>query len=180
MDDLQFKPEENTLSVSMLHTGLVTIIGPKPDLSAKFAISNLYIYPQSTAVGNSVYISLAITNIGHSFGYNDVVLKLNGAVEDTKQVSLEAGEKTDIQFICANKPVGDYKFDVNSAPGFFSITEALVNSPSPTPTPTPSVIPTYSPVEVPEKPAQFPMFVVILAAALVIILIIVFILLRRR
>jgi fibronectin type 3 domain-containing protein len=182
MDDLKFKPEENTLSVSVLHTGLMAIISPKPDLSAKFAISNLYIFPQSAKAGNTVYISLTVTNIGHSFGYYDVVLNLNGAVEDKKLVSLEAGENTDVQFTCANKPVADYKFDVNNAArGSFSISEASVNSPSPTLAPTPSVIPTYSPVEVPEKPAQFPIFVVVLASALalVIVLIIVFILLRR-
>jgi hypothetical protein len=180
MDDLKFKPEENTVTVSLIHAGLVAIIGPQPDLSPKFMISNFYVLPQSAPVGDTVYVSLTVTNIGYSFGYNDIVFKLNGAVEDTKQVSLKAGEKTDVQFICADKPVGDYKFDINGTRGSFSILETAVNGPTLTPTTTiPSTVPTFSPVTVSEEPAQFPFLVIIMAAALVIILIVVFVLLRR-
>jgi hypothetical protein len=180
MSDLKFTPAANTLTVSMMHAGLVAIIGPKPDLSAKFTVSNLYVLPQSALVGETVYISLTVTNIGHSFGYYDVVLMLNGEAEDTKQVSLEPGQKADVQYTCYNKPVGEYKIDINGTRASFSIQQPVINSPSPTPTITPSVNPTYSPVTVePEEPAQFPYLVVIMAAALAIILIIVFILLRR-
>ncbi len=71
--------------------------------------------------GGSVGIIVVITNITSGNVQQDVQLKVNGEVNDSRQVSLMPGESQEITFVQAVAKPGDYKVDINGLTGSFSV-----------------------------------------------------------
>ena len=83
----------------------------------------LNISPRSVKEGETVYITAVVTT--DTEGTYTVVLKIDDEVEETKQVTLEAGQNKTVDFEVTGYTAGDYIVDVNGASDFFSVTKSF-------------------------------------------------------
>jgi len=136
------KDRAGNLTVSDEYT-FVTL-GKPP--AAAFTTSNLIISPSEVDVGESVAISVSITNAGNAAGSYEVTLKINGVVEATEEVTLSAGTSQGVTFTTARDVAGTYTVDVDGLSGSFTVKEKPAPPPpAPPPTPTPPAPPAPTP-----------------------------------
>jgi len=135
---------------------------------AAFATSNLSISPSEVNIGEEVTISVLVTNTGNAAGSYEVTLKIDGAVEATKEVTLNAGANKEVTFTTAKDVAGSYSVTVNGHSGSFSIRQ----KPAPPPPPPEEVPP-------PVKAINWPVLGGIIAGVIVVGVLI-FLLARRR
>jgi hypothetical protein len=154
----------NTVTAKVRHFTPFAILGyrvvPAP---AAFTVSKLFISPTEVDIGQSVTISAIVTNTGGQPGTYKVVLKINGAVEATEEVTVSAGASKKVSFTTARYVAGSYSVDVNGLSGSFA-----VKKPAPPP-----------PEEPVKPPINWPMVGGIIAAV-VAASAIVFFWIRRR
>ncbi|MFC1846467.1 CARDB domain-containing protein [Chloroflexota bacterium] len=79
---------------------------------AIFSLWNLTINPTEVAPNETVIISLSIENIGGSQGSTDVVFNINMTEEETKNITLAAGESKDVTFSVTRGDAGKYGVNV--------------------------------------------------------------------
>jgi len=91
--------------------------------SANFKVSHLKISPEEAEPGEDVTISVLVTNIGDEKGFYDVILKVNGSVEDVKSITLDAGKSINIKFRVSKKETGTYIVEVDGLKKEFRIKE---------------------------------------------------------
>ncbi len=92
--------EAGNLAVSEEHT-FTTLVK-----AAAFTSSELSISPGEVYVGETVTISVFITNSGDADGSYAVMLKINGEAEATKEITLSAGASEEITFTTAKDVAG--------------------------------------------------------------------------
>jgi len=134
---------------------------------AAFASSELSISPSEVYIGETVAISVVITNTGDGAGSYEVTLKIDGVVEATKGVTLNAGVSGEVTFTTAKDAAGTYSVEVDGLSGSFTVKE------KPAPPPPPPPIPPAAPV------VNWPLIWGIMAGVLVVGVII-FLVARRR
>lgn len=106
------------------HLSTFAIISPlSPPLPAAFTPSALTISPLETDIGETVDISVLVTNTGELEGSYSVVLTINGVVEETREITLAGGSQT-VSFSVAGDEAGAYYVDVNGLEGSFTVKEA--------------------------------------------------------
>jgi len=93
--------------------------------SINFEISNLKISPEEAESGENVTISVSIMNIGGEKGSFDVILKVNGSVEDVRSITLDAGESINVGCRGAREKTGIYIVEVDGLKGKFRVKERL-------------------------------------------------------
>jgi hypothetical protein len=94
---------------------------PKP---AEFQFTDLIISPLEAYVGDTVQISVNITNIGGVEGNTTFNLQINGATKETANITL-AGNSSDIAaFTDIETAVGTYNVQIESLTGNFTVKEA--------------------------------------------------------
>jgi len=98
-------------------------IAPK---AAGFVISELVVTPEEVRVGETVTITADVANTSKVEGSYSVVLKINGVVEATKEVTVNAGFSKEVTFIISRDIAGTYSVDVNGLIGSFTVKEDLV------------------------------------------------------
>jgi len=91
--------------------------------AAIFTASKLSISPGEVYIGGSVTISIVVTNTGNASGSYTVTLKVNGAVEATKGVTLNAGASGEVAFTTAKDVAGTYSVDIDGLKGSFAVRE---------------------------------------------------------
>ena len=91
--------------------------------SANFKVSHLKISPEEAEPGEDVTISVLVTNVGDRKGFYDVILKVNGSVEDVKSITLDAGKSINIKFRVSKKETGTYIVEVDGLKKEFRIKE---------------------------------------------------------
>ena len=141
---------EYVINISgLLGTGQVKA----PKAPAAFTISTITITPTEVNIGESVTISVIVTNTGDLTGSYKVSLKIDNILEETKEITLDGGESQKIVFTVAKESTGTCKVEVDGLSDSFvvkeeippvaeeeiSITPAPVPTPTPEPTPTPVV-----------------------------------------
>jgi hypothetical protein len=118
---------------------------PENAPTSSFAVTNLEIYPANITVGKYVEITLDVASVAGVGGTYRLALRVDGAVEEEKDVALTAGEKKSIAFMVTRSDAGKYNVSADGMSGTFSVlpmqsaerTEFNVTSPlGPTPTPT--------------------------------------------
>jgi len=151
------------LAVSDVHS--FTTLG----LPATFTTSDLSISPAEVDIGEEVTISAKVANTGDVEGTYEVTLKINGVIEETKKVDVDAGASKMVTFTTAKDVAGTYSVAVDGLSGSFTVKE----KPAP-----PEEIP---PEEVPpvKVPINWPLIGGIIAGV-VIVGLLVFFLVRRR
>jgi len=86
-------------------------------LPARFEVSNLRISPSSVEVGKVSTISVNVKNTGGESGSYEVVLKVNDNAIDSKKVTLDPNQSTDVSFSFSPDSEGTYSIDVNGFAG---------------------------------------------------------------
>ena len=100
--------------------GLVAV-ATKP---AEFTLTDLVIDPLEAYVGETVQISVNLTNIGDLWGNETVNLQINGAVRDTANVTLAGNSSEIMQFTDLEETAGNYNVQIGKLNGTFTIKEA--------------------------------------------------------
>jgi uncharacterized protein YfaS (alpha-2-macroglobulin family) len=95
----------------------------------------------NTGVASTIKVTVA--NNGDLSGTYNVVLKVNGAVTETKSVTLAGKSSTDVTFVVSPTTAGTYTIDVNGLTGALTV-KALPTTTPPTTTP-PTTTPTLTP-----------------------------------
>jgi parallel beta-helix repeat protein len=114
-------PEEiqgNVLYRPWLTTPIEGVIGPK------LRVSNLSINPAKSKIGETISISINATNVGDLPGTFTIALKVNGAIEEMKNITLSAGESSIVTFELARDNAGTYTVEVDGLTGSFMVEEA--------------------------------------------------------
>jgi hypothetical protein len=131
-----------------------TVEGPPPETTqaplpkpAAFSLSSLTISPNEVAIGESVTTSVNVANTGEQAGNYSLTLKVDGAVEATKDITVAAAASQEVTFTTAKDLPGSHSVDINGLTGTFVVKEAPSAPPAP---PTPSTPP--APSETPSPP----------------------------
>ncbi len=115
---------------------------PTPVLApAAFASSSLSISPLEVDIGQTVTISLLVANTGEEEGSYTVTLKLNGAVEETREITLAGGSSETVTFTTAEDEAGTYSVDVDGLTGSFTVREVAPPPPAAPPVTPPAAPP---------------------------------------
>ena len=106
-------------------------------LASTFALGALSISPMELNVGESTNIAVIVTNNGDQTGTYTVVLEINDAVMETREVTLAGGSRQQVEFNITEDIVGTYQVDVNGVLDTFTVREELVVVPAEQTTPSP-------------------------------------------
>ena len=89
-------------------------------------MSNLTTSPNEVSGGESLTISVDVTNTGEVEGSYTVVLKVNGSEVDTQDVTVAGGETETVTFSVSREEAGDYTVEVDDQSGSFTVVEETV------------------------------------------------------
>jgi len=98
-------------------------------LAAVFTCSDLSISPGEVNIGETVTISLLVANTGDVSGSHAVTLKINGAKEAERSVSIAAGGSETVTFSVTKDDVGSYSVAVDGLSGSFTVVAPELPSP---------------------------------------------------
>ena len=137
----------NTITTGKVnHFTAFAILGYRVvEAPAAFTVSKLIISPAEVDIGQSVTSSVIVTNTGGETGSYKVTFKIDGVVEDTKEVTISAGASKKVTFTTAKDVAGSYAIDVNGLSDSF-----VVKAAPPPPAPSPPL----TPIPTPELPAE--------------------------
>jgi hypothetical protein len=112
-----------TVTAKISHFNDLAVLGYEPEAPppAVFEISSFGISPGRVYLGDMVTISMLVTNTGGQSGSYEVVFKVNGEVEATKELILSSGASEQVSFTTLKGEVGSYSVDVNSVTGAFEV-----------------------------------------------------------
>jgi energy-converting hydrogenase Eha subunit A len=100
-----------TNATTVTTTGTTTTTTLKP---AAFTASNLSVSPLRVKPGESATASVTITNTGGTQGTYKVNLKVNGAVEDSRDVIIAGGDSKNVNFTISKNQPGDYTISIDT------------------------------------------------------------------
>ncbi|MBI4282899.1 MAG: hypothetical protein HY663_00345 [Chloroflexi bacterium] len=112
-------PLTNAVSARVSHFSAYTVIAhTRP---ASFVLANLSISPAEVKEKEAVNISIQIANDGDLSGSYDVVLKVDNAVAQTKNVTLAGSENQTVSFSVSKDAAGTYAVSIGSLGGSFRV-----------------------------------------------------------
>jgi hypothetical protein len=91
---------------------------------AEFTLTDLTINPLEAYVGETVQISVNVTNIGDLEGNQTVNLQINNFVKDTTNITLAGNSSDIVEFTDIENVEGNYTVQVGNLNGTFAIKEA--------------------------------------------------------
>jgi hypothetical protein len=134
------------LTISDVHT-LTTLKTPATSATrATFATSTLSITPAEVTPEEKVTISAVIANTGDVKGTYVATLKIDGVVEATKELTIDAASSGTVVFSTSRDVPGTYDVNVGALSGSFIVKE-VVPLPQPPVTPTPPASEEVAPPE---------------------------------
>jgi hypothetical protein len=108
-----------SLIILLLASCLITSSACAP--AAKFELTNLTISPAQALEGNSVLVSVDVTNSGEVKGPFDARLKIDEALFQMKFVPIAAGQTVTVSFIVDAPAAGSHDVELNGLAGTFSV-----------------------------------------------------------
>lgn len=112
----------NTVTAEVSQLTAFAILGYEvPPAPAAFTVSKLLISPAEVEIGQSATISVIVTNTGGETGSYKVVLKINGVVEASEEVTISAGASKKVTFTTAKDVAGSYSVEVDELSGSFTV-----------------------------------------------------------
>jgi hypothetical protein len=118
--DCQVDTKNNQILAFIPHFSRYTILADTR--SAKFTLSDITVNPAQVNTGESVNVSVKVANTGNITGDYQAVFKLNGAVQETKSVTLAAGTNTTVSFNLKGGESGTYSVDIDNLHATFTVT----------------------------------------------------------
>jgi len=137
--------------------------------AAAFTSSRLSISPSAVYIGETVTIGVLIINSGDAAGSYTVTLKIDGVVEETREITLNAGASGEVTFTTAKEVAGTYSVEVSGLSGSFTVEEEPGPPPPPPETTTPA-----------EPGINWPIIWGTMAGVLIVGVIIFLVVMRRR
>ena len=110
----------HTVTSPIIHLTTFAIIGRE---EASFDIVNLSITPSKIDAGESVTISVEVTNSGGMEDSCTITLWIDGVEEQTKELSLDSGESDIVYFTVTKDEAGTYEVTLDGQSGSFTVTE---------------------------------------------------------
>lgn len=92
---------------------------------ASFSVSNLSVSPQTVEPGDTVSISVRVSNSGEENGEYSVELMINGEAEDSRTISLGGGESSTAEFDVTRDSSGNYTVAVDDLSGSFTVKKVM-------------------------------------------------------
>ncbi len=128
-------PLANTITVPVSHLATFTVMAYTAPPA--FTVSGLSISAAETGVGQGVAITVVVANTGNLAGSYEVILKINGEVEETREITLAGGASEVVTFNVSRGAADVYEVDVNGLLGSFVVREEAFSALTPiTLTPT--------------------------------------------
>ena len=93
---------------------------------AAFTVSSLSISPAEAEVGESITISVLVTNTGDGAGTYEAILKIDNAVVATKSVTLAGGASEEVTFTTSKAVAGTYTVSIDDQSG--TVAEVVVKA----------------------------------------------------
>ena len=90
---------------------------------AKFEVSNLIIEPSSALVGQTVSVSVDVTNTGGTEGTYNVIFLVNAAEESSENISLAPDTSQTVTFNLTRDAVGEYEIEVAGMKGELTVVD---------------------------------------------------------
>ncbi len=147
---------------------------PKP---AAFSLSSLILSPNEVAPGESVTISVQVANTGEVAGNYALTLKIDGMVEASKQITVNAGASQKVTFTVSKDAAKTYSVDINGLSGTLVVREEAQSPPAPPAPPPVPPVPTVP--TAPAEPVNWPVLWGVTGGVVVVGLII-FVVARRK
>ncbi|HEY40240.1 MAG TPA: PKD domain-containing protein [Dehalococcoidia bacterium] len=97
---------------------------------ATFVVSNLSVSPAEVAIGETVTITVLVSNTGDLEGTYQLVLKIAGEVVATRSVTLAGGASQEVTFITTEEAAGGYRVDIDGESTTFAVTPSVTPSDS--------------------------------------------------
>jgi len=94
---------------------------PSAPASSPFLVHDLSIRPAQVQPGETVNITVSVTNTHHTWGLYSLVLMINGQREAEKQATVDANSSQEVSFSVVRKEPGNYAVFINGVSGSFSI-----------------------------------------------------------
>ena len=168
--------EANIVSAKVSHFAAFAVFGYEivvppvvpPVIPAAFTVSDLTISPSEVYISERVSIRVIVANIGGESGSYKVILKINGVVEATREVTINAGFSKEVTFSTTRDIAGTYLVEVDGLTGSFTVKEKSVIP----------VIPPEIPPVVP-KPINWPLIGGIIGGIIAVGLLVYFLVVRR-
>ena len=104
-----------------------------PRRAAAFTVTDLEISPGDLHPGDSATVSVTVANTGGSDGTINVVLKIDGAVNATKDVTLVAGTSGRVEFPVRAAAAGSFGVNVGDLSGTMTVAQAAATPSQPSP-----------------------------------------------
>ena len=130
---------------------------------ATFNISNLKVTPSQVMNGEAVTITAAVANTGDVEGSYTVVLKINGIVETSREITLDADATQHVSFSITRNVAGTYTVDINGLTASFTVRVEETPATSP-----------------PTAPFNWPLIVSIIIGVIIVAGLLVFLLVRKK
>ncbi len=119
--DVDVENNTITIEVDVDHFTTFAVIGAVPPPPAAFTVSSLSISPATVNIGETVAISLVVTNTGGKSGSYIVTLDINGVKEADKTVTVDAGDSQEVSFNVTKEDAGIYSVAVAELTGSFTV-----------------------------------------------------------
>jgi len=94
---------------------------PEEAAQAEFQVDSVGIASVAVVEGESVVVSVGVTNIGEADGAYTAVLKINGVEEAQKDVHISAGASEMVTFELVGDTIGIYELDVGGQTASFRV-----------------------------------------------------------
>jgi hypothetical protein len=118
--ECQVDTKNNQILAFISHFSRYTILADTRN--ANFTLSEISVNPAQVNTGESVTVAVKVANTGNVTGDYQVVLKLNGAVKETKSVTLAPGANMIVSFNLKGDEAGTYSVDIDSLHASFTVT----------------------------------------------------------
>ena len=116
--------ETHQVTATVEHLTTFALMGfPPPPKPAEFVLTSLSIHPEEAGAGETVFITTLINNIGELEGNHAVTLKINEAIEKTREITVAGGKERAVVFATCRVDAGSYLVDVNGLKGSFTVKE---------------------------------------------------------
>ena len=119
-----------------------------PKVTATFVTSALTLSPDEVGVGESVSIKINVTNTGELPGTYELILKVDGQVTDTKEVTLAGQESRQVMFVLSRNTAGSHVISIDDLSGMLRVYQQLA------PPENVSALPPTTPINPPAEPVE--------------------------
>jgi len=127
----QVDTENNIVTAQVSHFTTFAIMGAAvPPTPANFSVTSLDLSSEQVEPGQEVLVTVNVTNTGGSEDSYTLDLTINGAVEQTKTVTLAPSASDTVTFTVIKEEPGTYTISVDGLTKEFTVAESIVTAPS--------------------------------------------------